>query len=170
MTAFFSSCSNDDNNDDNNFYNVNTGLAFKVTSSGGIDLLNPQNENAYLEENIKIYYLNENGQLDEVYNPNADSPRNFSIVSPEDSDVSFYLFNIGLNIQGETIETGAGLYSLENAITYIKWNEIDTDTIRANFRAGDNFVLLSKAWYNEELIFDEEIEITEANFPEIIKN
>lgn len=161
------SCNSDNDNNNDNYYNLDTDLWFKVSSPDGVDLLDPNNPNAYLEGNIKIYYLNENGELKEINNPQMDSPRNFSIVSPEDSGSSFYAFNIGLNAQGEIMETEPDFYDIENAITCIEWNETDTDTIRANFRAGDNFMKLSKAWYNEELIYDED---TTESIPEIIKN
>mgnify|MGYP006141197027 CR=1 FL=1 len=163
------SCNSDDINN-NSFYNLDTNLSFKVSSIDGTDLLNPNNQNVYLEENIKIYYLNENDEVVEIYNSNADSPRNFSITSPENSDVNFYIFGVGLNVQGERTETEPSFYNINNAITYIEWNEADTDTIKANFRSGDNFLKLSKAWYNEQLIFDEDMTYNEDNFPEVIKN
>lgn len=153
LTIF--SCSSDNNNNNNSFYALDTTLYFKVSSSKGFDLLDPNNQDTYPEENIKIYYLR-NGQVDEIYNSNADTQRNFKILQPVDSDVEFYTMKIHLNNS-----------TLENAITYIEWNEMDTDTIRANFRSGDNFMKLSKAWYNEELIFDED-NIPET-MPEIIK-
>ena len=138
------SCSDsDDENNPPNYYNLRTGVQFKVSSQTEIDLLNTDNENAYLAENIKIYYLI-NGEVKEIYNSNMDAPRNFAIISPEDSGENFYFMTIGLNSS-----------ELENAITYIEWNDMDTDTIRANFRSGDNYTLITKAWYNEELIFDE---------------
>ncbi|MCX7548846.1 hypothetical protein OS188_12865, partial [Xanthomarina sp. F1114] len=48
------SCSNaDDENNNPNYYNLRNGVEFKVSSSSGIDLLNPNNANAYLENKIK---------------------------------------------------------------------------------------------------------------------
>ena len=151
------SCNSDDeNNNTPSYYNLETSVEFKVSSPAGVDLLNPNNANAYIAENIKIYYLR-NGEIEEIYNPNMDAPRNFSIISPEDTGEDFYGIAIGLNSS-----------QLENAITYIEWSETDTDTIRANFQSGDNFTILTKAWYNDVLIFDEDI-IPET-LPEIIKN
>jgi len=151
------SCNSDDeNNNTPSYYNLNAGVEFKVSSPSGVDLLNPNNANAYLAENIKIYYLR-NGEVEEIYNPNMTAPRNFTIVTPEDSGEDFYVMTIGLNSSG-----------LENVITYIEWNDTDTDTIRANFRSGNNYLLITKAWYNDEQIFDEDI-IPET-VPEIIKD
>ena len=150
------SCSSDeDGSNGRSAYHIARNVEFGVSSPTGIDLLNPANANAYLEESIKIYYL-QNGEVKEVYNSNADTPRNFSIVSPEDSGDEKYFIGIGLN----------NLVN-ENAITYIEWNETDTDTLRANFRTGKGYVILSKTWFNDVLIFDEN---TTQVLPEIIKN
>ncbi|MCX7549200.1 hypothetical protein OS188_14700, partial [Xanthomarina sp. F1114] len=118
------------------------GVEFKVSSSSGIDLLNPNNANAYLENKIKIFKLID-GNIVEIFNENADLQRDFKIVSPEDSGSEEYFIRIFLNSS-----------ILENAITYIEWNDTDTDTIRANFRSGDNYLLITKAWYNNAQIFD----------------
>jgi len=149
------SCSSDEDNNNNSAYALVTGVDFGVSSPTGIDLLNPANANAYLEESIKIYYL-QNGEVKEVYNSNADNPRNFRIVSPENSGDEKYFMLLFLN----NLES-------ENAITYIEWNETDTDTLRANFRTGKGYTILSKTWYNDVLIFDEN---TTQVLPEIIKN
>ena len=148
------SCSSEEDN--NSAYALSTGVEFRVSSPTGIDLLDPANANAYLEESIKIYYL-QNGAVNEVYNSNLSLSRNFDIVSPEDSGDSLYFMRIFLN----NLEK-------ENAITYIEWNEADSDTLRANFRTGKGYTFLSKTWFNDVLIFDENTTI--QSLPEIIKN
>ena len=150
------SCSSDEDNNNNSAYALSTGVEFRVSSPTGIDLLDPANANAYLEESIKIYYL-QNGAVNEVYNSNLSLSRNFDIVSPEDSGDSLYFMRIFLN----NLEK-------ENAITYIEWNEADSDTLRANFRTGKGYTFLSKTWFNDVLIFDENTTI--QSLPEIIKN
>ena len=147
------SCNSDDDNEDN-FYALETGIDFLVSNQNGDDLLNPNTFNAYSSENIKIFYLKD-GVVEEIYNSNLDLPRNFKIVAPEDSGIEKYYMSIFLNN-----------FVSDNAITYVEWNETDTDTIRANFNNGDNYSILSKAWYNEELVFDETID----TLPIIIKN
>jgi hypothetical protein len=147
------SCSTDNKNDLSST-NYDVGLSFKVTSVDGTDLLNPANPNSFLKENIKIYYIRNNVKV-EVYNPNLDNPRNFSIVPPSQSGLNYYYFDMALNNQ-----------TLQNAITIIEWNNTDSDTIRANFDAGNNYMLLSKAWYNEVLVLDNNTN----TLPVIIKN
>ena len=147
------SCSTDNKNDLSSS-NYNVGLPFKVTSVDGTDLLNPANTNSFLKENIKIYYIRNNVKV-EVYDPNLDNPRNFSIVPPSQSGLNYYYFDLALNNQ-----------TLQNAITIIEWNNTDSDTIRANFDAGNNYMILSKAWYNEVLVLDNNTN----TLPVIIKN
>ena len=156
-TALIVSCSSDeDNNNGRSAYHIARNVEFRVSSATGIDMLDPTNANAYLEGSIKIYYL-QNGAVNEVYNSNLSLPRNFDIVSPEDSGDSLYFMRIFLN----NLEK-------ENAITYIEWNEADSDTLRANFRTGKGYTILSKTWFNDVLIFDENTTI--QSLPEIIKN
>lgn len=145
MITLLVSCNSNDANNGKNFYALETGLDFRVVSPEGIDLLNPNNENSFLTETIKIYYLID-GDVQEIYNSNLSLPRNFKIVSPEDSGIEEYYMSIFLNNSVP-----------EDAITYVEWNETDTDTIRANFNNGNNHSILTKAWYNEELVFDESI-------------
>lgn len=155
ITITMLSCSSEDNNNGESSYALSNNLDFKVKSDDGTDLLNPNNSNAYLEENIKIYYVKENGDIEEIYYSNLDLPRNFDIVSPADSgEEEEYYMRVFLNS-----------YMLENATTYIEWNETDTDTIKANYNSGNGYMLLSKAWYNNVLVFNRDetnntIEIT----------
>lgn len=38
--------------------------------------------------------------------------------------------------------------------TYIKWNETDTDTIKASYGRGENFVICNKVWLNNRVVWD----------------
>ena len=38
------------------------------------------------------------------------------------------------------------------AITYVKWNSADTDTIKCTIKCGENFLILDKVWYNGKLV------------------
>ncbi|MCX7549195.1 hypothetical protein OS188_14675, partial [Xanthomarina sp. F1114] len=52
-TILIVSCKSDDDDNSANYFNLRNGVEFKVSSSSGIDLLNPNNANAYLENKIK---------------------------------------------------------------------------------------------------------------------
>jgi len=153
------SCSSDEDNNNNSAFNLDTGIVFLLTNELGEDLLDPTNPNAYLSETIKIYYLKENGDVDEIYNSNLDSPRNFSIITPENSGSDIYAFQLFPNT-----------YIMENAVTYIEWNENETDTVKTNYRYGDNYTICSNVWYNNENLWTENPAVNSGRVFEIIKN
>jgi hypothetical protein len=152
------SCNSDDNNNDNN-YALETAIAFTLTNQIGEDLLDPTNSNAYLSNSIKIYYIKENGDIEEIYNSNLDSPRNFRIISPDNSDLNTYAFELYPNT-----------YVMENATTYIEWNDTETDTIKTNYRYGDNYTICNKIWYNNVNVWTENTNVNSGRLFEIIKN
>jgi len=111
----------------------NTWISLLVSNQTGDDLLNPNNANTYFSENIKSYYLEENNETHHsVYH---------SIVSPNDSGRLAYSLKVLLNSKVH-----------ENGITYIKWNDTETDIIKADYDI--QFTKLKKLWYNNELLFD----------------
>tara|TARA_B100000795_G_scaffold259924_1_gene235318 strand:- start:27 stop:533 length:507 start_codon:yes stop_codon:yes gene_type:complete len=153
------SCSSNGNNNDNDYYNLDTDIIFTIKDSNGNDLLNPNNPNAYLSETVKIYYLKENGETEEVYNSNLDASRNFKVITPENSGSDIYAFQLFPNT-----------YIMENAVTYIEWNDTETDTVKTNYRYGDNHTVCNKVWYNDTDVWTENTEINTGRIFEIIKN
>lgn len=147
------SCDSNEDRNNNSSYALIRFVEFKVASIDGVDLLNPNNINAYKSNDIKIYNLID-GEVVEVFNQSSTIQRDFKIVSPENSGIEEYFIRVYINNT-----------ELENAITYIEWNETDTDTIKSNSVANGNSLVLTQAWYNDELLIDENTE----SLPEIIK-
>lgn len=121
-------------------FNVDTGIEITVLDKIGNDLLNPLNQNSYKEDIIKIYYLI-NGVVEEVYFPNYENPRNFSIYE-KDGIYQMRLFPNGYERE-------------EFPVTFIKWNETDTDTIKCSFTRTHNSVVCTKVWYNETFMWED---------------
>ncbi|WP_321299679.1 hypothetical protein [Marinifilum fragile] len=146
-------CSSDD---EQHVAHFGLSFDFSVLDSDGNDLLNPNNENSFKESDIKLYYLI-NGEKKEVYNPNMDSPRNFFIYQ-EGSDA--YRIRIFLN----------DTESEEKTITYILWNNIDSDTISAEVYRNSKYNLtrMEKVWFNGQLIYELTDNTTES-FYKLIK-
>jgi hypothetical protein len=112
-------------------FSFDTEVYMRVNDSKGVDLLNPNNPNAFLKENIRLNYAN------------SDAERDFKILKPPSSDLAYtLLFHPYRNEK-------------ENSITYIKWNVIDTDTIRTSYKYEKNYVKISKLWYNDILVWSE---------------
>lgn len=126
-----SSCSKDDNNKEDNFSLYNSML-INLRDNQGNNILNT---NSYLTNNIKIFYVN-NGVATEFYQPNLDNPKAYSIIN-----------------SGENLRIGLSLNHNEEdfPVTYIKWNETDTDTIKAHYNRSENHILLDKVWINNVL-------------------
>jgi len=135
---FLSSCSSDD--EKKNAFNYANQFQMTVKNSEGIDLLNPNSPNTLNTNNIKLYYL-KNGVSEEVYNPSADFPRNYMIYLHPDG---FYRIELTPNDAA----------SEEFPISYIKWNETDTDTIKCKINYSENAIILEKVWFNEEFKLD----------------
>jgi len=136
--------------DGNSQYNLDISIGLSVLDENGTDLLNPSNPSAYSENNIKIFYLIE-GQKEEIFKPNLDNPRMFFIY--ENEETGKYVMNLGPN----------DALGDEYPITYIQWDEKDTDTLKCEFARGDNFTITTKVWLNDSVIWD----VNGDNFPDI---
>lgn len=115
-----------------------------VTDKGGMDLLNPSNPGAYLEQNIKIFYLS-NGVKEEVYYANYDVPRNFFISKEVNSNGKFWMT---LFLNASSAE--------EYPITYIQWSENETDTLKCDVRRAEGLVSVKNIWLNDSLAWKAE--------------
>jgi len=124
--------------DDSEQFNYDVGFEIGVKDIDGNDLLNPENPNAYKNDEIKIFYLI-NDEMIEVYDENMDYPRNFFIYRHANS----YRIRVFLN-NSETEEI---------PMTYIQWNGTETDILKAKFNRTNTFVKINSVWLNEELIW-----------------
>lgn len=146
------SCSKD-KYENNSSLILRRDFTFKVTNSNGSDLLNPLNFGSYPIDSVRIYYLT-NGLLQEVYNPNSDNPGGVGLINPIDSKDTSYSIGLTLNYLPDT-----------NAITFIKWNSNDIDTICSKLHSVNPYTGHPKVWYNGVLVLDED----STNIPVIIK-
>lgn len=138
LGIFLVSCSNGTDccaNPDNSTI-VGIGMEMSVRDENGTDLLDPQNPNAYMEEDIKLFYLID-GEVGEVFYGNLDHPRMIKIFQHENE------YRIGIALNHNENENPP--------ITYIQWSETDTDTLKAEFRRWDNGIEVRKLWFNNEL-------------------
>ena len=133
------SCSDDNGNNPSNT-NIDVGVSFYLKNASGENLLNTSN---YISDNFRIFNVI-NGEVQEVNMPQMDYPRNF-FINDETTPISMRLF----------------LNHTENEefpITYIKWNQDDTDTIKADFDRGTtneiDYIICKKIWYNDQLVWD----------------
>ena len=121
-------------------------VEISVSDKAGNDLLNPANPNAFLEKDIKIFYLT-NGVRKEFFEPNLDHPRNFYITETNGK----YIMHLAAFNE-----------------TYIQWNENDADTLKAelNMTNGEQ---IKKLWYKGSLIWTWENWTKEGRRLDIVK-
>lgn len=139
ILAVFVSCSKNNDDEPQNQYSINRGVEISLKDSNGEDLLDPNNPTGYKADEIKLYYLI-NGEKQEVFDPNMDNPRN-SLIYNHDSE-----YRIGISLNDTDSET--------LPITYVEWNEIETDTLQAEFFKTENTIQVIKTWFNGELKWD----------------
>ena len=120
-------------------FNLDVIFELSVFNSQNEDLLDPATTNHYEEAGIKLFY-EVYGEMIEVYDPNMDSPRNFMIYKHENE----YRIQVTLNYSDTS----------NKPITYIQWNNNETDTLKVLLRRGDGFVLKRNVWLNGLEIWD----------------
>lgn len=120
-------------------FDQNTLFEFSVFNSQDVDLLDPTTPNHLEEDDIKIFYEID-GKMIEVYESHLDHPRKLFIFEHENE----YRIRVFLNHSDTSDEP----------ITYIQWNDDDTDTVKATFERAKNYLRISKVWLNDTEIWD----------------
>lgn len=115
------------------------GIEFSISNSEQGDLLDPANPNHLDTNNIKVFYLID-GKKQQVYMPNLDYPKSFNIFKHEKE----YRIVIFLN----TTKTA------DKPITYVQWNDNDTNTIEVTYDRPGNSIIQNKIWLNGELVWE----------------
>ena len=126
-------------NEINDQFNLDNGIEFSVFNSIDEDLLDTSMPNHYEVNGIKLFYK-VNGKTNEVYNSEMDNPRNYKIYKHENE----YRIRVFMN----NTETS------EKPVTYIQWNNNDTDTIEVSYERTGNAILKRKVWLNGKQIWD----------------
>jgi len=143
------SCTND--NSKKEAILVNTTINVFLKNSAGENILGTSK---YPENGIAVKYLIGGKEFGYGYNtPGAilDNPQGFyiGIVSRHETGKGMCVF---LNADP----------SEEYPITYLHWNETETDTLKAKYRRGSGndgaFVVLEKLWLNDVLVYRVEVE------------
>jgi len=116
--------------------NIDLGLRIYLQNNEGIDLLDTPN---YMSDNFKLFYIVD-GQPQYAFNGYLDNPRHFAIF--QDTISKSMLLGLSDHIVDEYSET------------FIKWNETETDTLRAQIYQGGGYIGCKKLWLNEELVWD----------------
>ncbi|QDH78127.1 hypothetical protein FKX85_03370 [Echinicola soli] len=132
------SCDKVDEPSDNTI--IDTAVELAVKNEDGEDILDPSHPDAIDVEALRLFYKVD-GEVQEVYDGNLSSPRNISHIEHQNE----YRLRISLNYTE----------SEEKPVTYLEWNENDTDTLEAVFRYPKNGVIQEEVWYNGDSIWND---------------
>lgn len=139
-------CSQDD--EDMNRFNLENQIYLSLKNSDGQNLLDTETENSININDIQLYYLIDNEPV-EVTIENGYNMGSIELTS--DKLLKVFTNPSSSNIVEETSE----FHIVEN-IAYLKLSETDTDTIKTHSKSSQNYFLLSKVWYNDELVWERE--------------
>lgn len=137
LALFLFSCDSESRNEEQ--MNLDVDVEFSIADTNGNDLLNPENENSYNHEAIKLFYKTD-GVYQEFYDGNLDLPRNINIYQHTDT----YRATIFLNHSA----------SEEQPETLIQWNENNADTIKCEIYRTSSVERIDKVWLNNQLVWD----------------
>ena len=118
----------------------NPSVELSFVDGNGEDLLNPNHQNYWNEDSLRIYYLKD-GEKSRVYNGNLDHPENFKIVEVKD-DNNFIMLWLNNHIE-EGFTT-----------TFIEFPDGSMDTIKIKARRIKGSVWADKLWYDGELAWE----------------
>ncbi len=124
--------------------NIDAGIRLQIIDKDKNDLLNPNNPNALNLNNLHLYNVIDGKEV-EVYNPLATAAKGFSLLIPEGKYTN-YMLSIPVNIEDKSTIT----------TILLKWSKDSVDTIKTYIARGDNYVIATKYWYNDILIYDTE--------------
>ncbi|GAB3221853.1 hypothetical protein J0A67_12305 [Algoriphagus aestuariicola] len=114
---------------------VSINLYLEIVDEGGADLLNSENS-TISQGDIKVFYK-ENGQLKEVFNPEMDNPRNYSIFFHEGKMKNLLALGLG----GEE--------------TILKLSDTISESFIPEWHLMENGgKVLSKIYYKGNLVYD----------------
>ena len=115
----------------------------------------------YPENSISIKYLIRGKEFGYGYNTTGailDNPRGFFVEKLSEQ------------------ETGKGMRIFLNAdsseeypITYLRWNETETDILKAKYRRSNGSVILEKLWLNDVLVLGDEKQGQTTRYITIVK-
>lgn len=148
LALVLSSCSEEEQPQ---FATISTMTFITVLDQKGNNLLDPNQEDAYDQKEIKTFYERD-GKMEEFFAAHLDMPRNFRIDPPMYG--KDYLMAV----------------ALDSEKTVIKWNKTESDTIQAEFLDNkDQAIFVSKVYFKGELKYDAQSTMNRREFT-IIKD
>ncbi len=144
---FIFSCSED--NENMNGFNLENKIYINLKNTEGENLLDSSVENYYNVENMKLFYLINNESVEVT----VEKFHSDGIELTSDKSLQ-----IATNPSSSNIIEKTSDYNVAENIAFLQLSETDTDTIKIHPKTGQNYFLVSKVWYNNELVWERETE------------
>ncbi len=138
MVATLISCSKTDDMDVQYKSDVEVAIDFSIFNAQHEDLLNPKTPNHINTDDIRLYYVI-NGESKEYFKENLDPQRGYFTWKYK----GIYRIRIFLNCAE----------SESKPVTYVRWNDKDTDTIKVFYRRAPGLIAQDTIWLNGEQIW-----------------
>jgi hypothetical protein len=142
----FAACNNDDEN--MNGFNLENQIYLSFKNSKGLNLLDASTENSFNRNSIRLYYLIANEPV-EVTIENGYNMGSTELTSDK-------LLKVFTNPSSSNIIEKTSDYDVVENIAYLKLSETDTDTIKTYSKSSQKFFIVSKVWYNDQLVWERE--------------
>ena len=124
---------------------LNVNVEFTVLNSKGDDLLSSETIDYYPVDSMKLYYLINNEKVEvQDFDPQIGGGGIFLITETNPHRISITTYAHG----DERLVNEEYGVKIGNSIAYLKLNNTDTDTIKTEWEAGDNYFINKKVWYN----------------------
>ncbi|HLO92222.1 MAG TPA: hypothetical protein VK172_13750 [Lentimicrobium sp.] len=123
--------------------NLDICIDLKLESISGSDLLNPDTENSYNQEDIQLFYLL-NGIEQYHFCGNCDHQKHYYFFERDNR------FVMRISPSFVIQEDGS------DPVTYVQWNDSDRDTLKCHIYRSDDGgnIVCTKVWYNDSLVYD----------------
>lgn len=116
-----------------------------VKNKAGQNLLDAATDNHYVADDIRLYYLKDSGAY-EVYQPNLDAPRHFSILQTDGETT--LRFSADWDVRSDK----------ETTVTLLQWragDNTDIDTIYTEMtRIKYSSMTVNKVTYKNKVVYD----------------
>lgn len=141
ILIFFSSCSQNDNIDGLNSTNVSLKYYIELKNKDGIDLLDPENSNAYDQKKIQIITKNKKLETVNLINPSIQGL--IKSFKTEDGKVRYF------------IDFSDCLFIDHNVgVVYLSLPNGDLDKITVIIKYAKNSIQKDKIFYNDQLVWN----------------
>jgi hypothetical protein len=120
-----------------------TSIDLRLENISGEDLLNPDTDNSYNQNDIQLFNLMD-GVEEYHFCGNCDHQQGYFFFKRDNNFVMRISPNFEIQKDGS------------DPITYIQWNETDRDTIQCHINRNDDgsYIFCIKVWYNNILVYD----------------